>query len=143
MVVSALAVQYLEPGPHIASIMADEASAKLLAALERLPLAMVLLGWNLPAALLDACVDVCRSRGVALYRWHPLLCSDGVFVPEPDWQTVGLDGKLVPGYKGLPEFTFVCLNHPAVREAVLNHVREVLTDAPYQGIFLDRMRFPS
>jgi hypothetical protein len=137
------AVQYLEDGPGVAAIAPGEARARLRGALERLPISYVLLGWNLPPALIDACREETSRAGAQLFRWHPLLTGDGTFVPRPEWQTVGLDGERVEGFRGMPEFTFVCPNRPAVREAVVSHLRGALQRGDYAGVFLDRIRYPS
>jgi hypothetical protein len=139
----AFAVQYLEDGPGVAEIDPRDARARLRAAFARLPISHVLLGWNLPGAVVAACRDETARAGAQLFRWHPLLTGDGTFVPRPEWQTVGLDGEPVPGFRGLPEFTFVCPNRPAVREAVQRHLRDVVRRGGYDGVFLDRVRYPS
>jgi hypothetical protein len=138
-----IAVQYLENGPGIVDVDPAEARARLSGALDRLPISYVLLGWNLPASLVEACREVTSRAQAQLYLWHPLLTGDGVFVPRPEFQVVGLDGARVAGYRGMPEFTFVCPNRPGVREAVLSHLLDVIRQGPYQGIFLDRIRYPS
>ena len=140
---NAFAVQYLEDGPGVAEIGPGDARARLRAAFERLPISYVLLGWNLPAAVVGACREEATCASARLFRWHPLLTGDGTFVPRPEWRTVGLDGEPVPGFRGLPEFTFVCPNRPAVREAVQRHLRDVLQSGDYEGVFLDRIRYPS
>jgi hypothetical protein len=137
------AVQFLESSPATTDTPVRAVRAKLRDAFERLPISQVLVGWNLPDALLDACAEECARAGAHLYRWHPLLTGDGTLVPEPAWQTIGLSGQPIPGFREMPEFTFVCPNRPAVREAVLAHLRDVLRDERYQGVFLDRIRFPS
>ena len=137
------AIQYLEDSPEIAGITPQAARSRLQDALDRLPITLVLLGWHLPAALLSACAEVCQRGGARLYRWHPLLTGDGTLMPRPEWQVIGLYGDPVPGFQGKPEFTFVCPNRPAVRDAVLSHLRDVLHDGRYQGVFLDRIRYPS
>lgn len=76
-------------------------------------------------------------------RWQPLLCDDGTLQADPSWRTIGLDGTRVPGVHNLPEFTFLCPNRPAVREAILGRIAELIRSRHYQGIFLDRIRFPS
>jgi hypothetical protein len=43
----------------------------------------------------------------------------------------------------MPEFTFICPNRPQVREAVLHHLDQVLRRGDYDGVFLDRIRYPS
>jgi hypothetical protein len=64
-------------------------------------------------------------------------------MPRPDWQTVGVTGELVPGFRGMPEFTFVCPHKTAVRSTILAHLQTISRSRLYDGIFLDRMRFPS
>jgi hypothetical protein len=141
--VPTIAVQYLEPGPHLATLTPGEVRLKLHIAFSQLPISAVLLGWHLPPTLLDACREEIRQAGAKLYRWHPLLTGDGAFVPRPEWRTIGLQGEPVPGFKNMPEFTFVCPNRPAVQEAVLGHLHQVIKDGTYEGLFLDRIRYPS
>lgn len=137
---TAFAVQYLEDASGIAP---DDARAKLRAALEQLPIARVLLGWNVPDLLADVCRDETKRAGAQLFRWHLLLAGDGAFVPRPEWRTIGLQGEPAPGFENMPEFTFVCPNRPAVREAVWDHLRQTMKRGGYDGLFLDRIRFPS
>lgn len=137
------AVQYLEDGPGVADITPAAARARLREACERLPISLVLLGWNLPAPVVEACREEATRVGAALYRWHPLLTGDGEFMPRPEWHTIGLQGEPVPGFQGMPEFTFVCPNRPAVRQAVQEHLARLLQNSPYDGFFLDRIRLPS
>ena len=138
-----IAIQYLEDAPHIASIEPKEVRRKLEAAFERLPISYILIGWNLPISLINTCSEVATKKNAKLYRWHPLLTGDGTFIPRPEWQTIGLSGEPVPGFKGKKEFTFVCSNRPKVREAVLHHLHDVIRSGNYQGIFLDRIRYPA
>ncbi len=140
---TAFAVQYLEDSPELASIDPLKAQARLQAAFQALPISYVLIGWNLPNAILDACAEETARAAHRLYRWHPLLTGDGVFMPQPAWQTVGLDGTPVHGFQDLPEYTFVCPNRPQVQQAILDHVHNLLRQQRYQGFFLDRIRYPS
>ena len=137
-----IAIQYLEDNPDLFLRSAGEVRLRLRAALECLPISIVLLGWNLPPSLFEACADETSRNGARLFRWQPLLTGDSTFTPRPEWRTIGLDGEPVPGFRGLPEFTFVCPNRPSVQEAVSARIQQVM-DTPIQGIFLDRMRFPS
>jgi hypothetical protein len=137
------AVQYLEDSPDLASIAPREAQVCLRKAFRTLPISYVLIGWNLSEALLDACAEETERAGAKLYRWHPLLTGDGDLQPRPEWQTIGLDGHPVPGFQSMPEFTFLCPNRPQVRQAVLDHVRDLARSRRYRGFFLDRIRCPS
>jgi hypothetical protein len=137
-----IAAQYLEDSPQLAQLSPQAVRDHLREAAQRLPLARLMLGWHLPQPIMDAVADEARRLEICLYRWHPLLSGDGVFLPRPEWQTLGLDGSLVEGFRGLPEFTFVCPNKIPVQEAVMVHLAETLKP-PYQGVFFDRIRFPS
>ena len=137
---SIVAIQYLE---DLAHIPVEKARNKLRTAFDILPITKVLLGWNLPEPLVNMCARECRRNGASLYRWQPVLTSDGTFKPSPEWCTIGFNNKSVPGFQQLPEFTFACPNHPEAKEAVHNNIKQIIDNGPYQGIFLDRIRFPS
>lgn len=138
-----ISVQFLEGGPESARISPDAAGDILRSAFDRLPIGNILLGWNLPMPIVEACAQECAKRHADLYRWHPLLTGDGVFTPRSEWRTIGPDGNAVSDSKARDEFTFVCPNRPAAREAVLRHLEDALSSGIYQGVFLDRIRFPS
>ena len=137
---SLIAIQYLEGQSHIP---VKEALDKLRAAFDILPIEKVLLGWYLPESLITMCAEECQKNRSSLYRWQPLLTGDGNFQIKPEWYTIGINNKPVPGFQQLPEFTFACPNRREVKEAVLNNIRRIIDNGPYQGIFLDRIRFPS
>ncbi len=137
------AVQYLEDGPGVAARDPQEVHARLRAACERLPLSLVLVGWALPPHLVAACREEVDRAGAQLYLWHPLLTGSRDALPCPEWRTIGLSGGPVPGFRGLPEFTFICPQRPGVPEAVRQHLGAVLRSGLYDGVFLDRIRYPS
>jgi hypothetical protein len=138
-----LTVQYLEDSPDLAQLDPNQVINKLRAAAERLPLTHLLIGWHLPMSLLEACRKEADRLGMRFIRWQPLLAGDIVFQPEPQQQTVSLTGNKLVGYRNLPEFTFVCPNHPMVQETVIQHLDNLIHQGLYQGFFLDRIRFPS
>jgi hypothetical protein len=138
-----ITIQYLENSPEISQLDLNLVVHKLRSAAERLPFTHLLIGWQVPMSLLEACRKEAERLGIRFLRWQPLLTDDGVLQPHPDWQTQGLTGHKVAGYHGLPEFTFVCPNHPDVHEAVVTHLDHLVRQGMYQGFFLDRVRFPS
>jgi hypothetical protein len=138
-----LTIQYLEDSPDLARMDKSFVVGKLRAAAERLPLSHLLIGWHLPAYLLDACREEAERLVVRFLRWQPLLTSDKAIKTTPSWQTESLSGHKVAGYHALPEFTFFCPNHPAVQEALYGHMQDLAHQGVYQGFFLDRVRFPS
>jgi hypothetical protein len=138
-----ITIQYLEDAPDLPARTASSILDKLRAAARILPFSHLLIGWNLPTRLLEACRKEADQLGLRLLRWHPLLTGDAVFQPNPDWQVIGAGGRKVPGYRGMPEFTFVCPNHPAVQEKIHQRVIQLAQEGLYHGFFLDRVRFPS
>lgn len=138
-----LVIQYLEPSPETKAITPQAARERLRQAFERLLFDAVLLGWDLPPQLEQAVAEETQHWNAALYHWHPVLSGDSNHMPPPGWQTIGADGQRVAGFMGMPEFTFICPNHPAVQESVTAYLMETLQSDLYQGFFLDRIRFPS
>lgn len=75
--------------------------------------------------------------------WHPLLTGDGGWEPEPSWRVLGANGEPAPAYQNMVEFSFLCPNKASMREASWEHLQSVLRRGDFDGVFLDRMRFPS
>jgi hypothetical protein len=138
-----LAVQYLEDGPGVARIPPQEAADRLRQAFALLPVSHVLIGWHLPDSVLGACAEETARARSQLFLWHPLLSGSATLQPLPEWRAIGLDGAPVPAFQGMPEFTFLCPNRPDVRSAVLAQLESALSLHDYQGVFLDRIRYPS
>lgn len=138
-----ITIQYLEAAPELADLDPRAVAGKISAAYERLPFSHLLIGWELPSSLLKTCRLQAEKLGVRFLRWHPLLTGDGVFQPRPAWQVTGLNLEPVAGFRNMPEFTFVCPNHPEVQQVIQHRVESLLADSLYQGFFLDRIRFPS
>ncbi len=136
-----IAAQYLEYAPQDAT--PAKVRQRLREAFEILPLSIILLGWDLPSRLEDAVAEECSGHHAALYRWHPLLASDAGFALPIEWQPINLHGEPVPGFKGLPEFTFMCPNRTDVQEWIAERIEVAAQRGIYQGLFFDRMRFPS
>jgi hypothetical protein len=138
-----ISIQYMEGGSPAAEVSPQEARAHLRVAFDELPLSMVLLGWDLPPRVVEACAVECALHRADLYLWQPLLTAHGPFQPDPAWNVVALDGFPVAGHANEPEFTFVCPNRPEVRESALQHLSAAVALGTYRGVFLDRIRFPS
>ncbi|HSB64927.1 MAG TPA: hypothetical protein VLD65_00015, partial [Anaerolineales bacterium] len=138
-----LTIQYLEYSPDLARLDPSILVNRLRRAVDILPISHLLIGWHLPQNLLEACRLEADHLGLRFLRWQPLLTSDKGICIDPSWYAEGLVGGKVPGFQGLPEFTFLCPNHPAVQDALLKHLEAMLRQGVYQGFFLDRVRYPS
>ena len=137
-----ISAQYLEGGSG-PPITAAEARSHLRDCFERVPLRMVLLGWDQDRRVVEACADECARHGCDLYLWQPLLTGHGALAVDPDWRVLNLRGEPVPGVDGKPEFTFICPNHRDATQIIVQSLDKAVASGCYQGVFLDRIRFPS
>ena len=138
-----LTIQYLEASPALVHLDRKQVVDLLCAAADRLPLTHLLIGWNVPVPILEACRMEAERLGMRFLAWQPLLTLDPDLQPDPQWRMVDMFDNRLVGYRGLPEFTFCCPNHPAVQEALCRHLERLARLGLYQGFFLDRIRFPS
>jgi hypothetical protein len=120
----------------------DAAVARLREAGAALPIGDVCLGWGLPDPLVEAVAREAERQGAALWLWHPLLSGDGEHVPSAD-RAVGRDGQAVQAPLDMPEFSFDCPVRPAALEAALERLDAAAARRPWQGILLDKIRWPS
>jgi hypothetical protein len=135
------AVQYLESMPEGATPAAVQ--KRLRQACQRLPVSLVLLGWDLPEEIEQAVADEASRLDLTLYRWQPWLTGDAHTDLPAEWAARGLQGDYVPGHNNLPEFTFACPNRSGVADFLAERLETIADRGLYQGIFLDRIRFPS
>jgi hypothetical protein len=135
------AVQYLGSRPKEAT--PKSVREKLHEAFQRLPISMVLLDWGLPPRLEDAVAEETRCQNAELYRWQTWLTGDSQVDLPPEWAVMGLDGRPIPGHENDPDFTFICPNSTAVEEFLAERLEVIAGRGLFQGIFLDRIRFPS
>ncbi len=136
-----LAAQYLESRPR--GVSPARVRAHLRQAFDRLPLEAILLGWDLPPALEETVAAETRRAGARLFRWQPLLTGAPRLDLPPEWRVVGAGGEPIPGHGRLAEFTFLCPNRPAVTEFVAERIETLAARGLFDGVFLDRIRFPS
>jgi hypothetical protein len=109
----------------------------------RLPISMILLGWDLPPKFEEAIATETVRQGARLYRWQPWLTADSRTNLPPEWTVVGSDDIPIPGYNADPAFTFVCPNQSGVADFLMERLDSIAARGIFQGIFLDRIRFPS
>jgi hypothetical protein len=136
-----LAVQYLESPYPDATI--TEVRRRLRCAFEHLPISLVLLGWELPIHIEEAVAEEAALHSAKLLRWQPLLTGDAHIDLPPEWSTIGPNSNSIPGHRGLPEFSFICPNRSAVADFISERVESVAASGLFQGLFLDRIRYPS
>jgi hypothetical protein len=123
----------------------------VLSAIERvrstLELQILIVGTRDVSEIFRAVTDRHHRPTKEVFLWYNLL-SDIPDMVESDL-VVDLRGQRSRGWGGwaatavAETFRFACPNNPAVRAKTLGRLRELLSRFPFDGIFLDKMRFPS
>ncbi|MFO7882056.1 MAG: hypothetical protein R6U52_05920 [Kosmotogaceae bacterium] len=104
--------------------------------------------WSTNIKYLDPLVNICKETGISSYLWYPLLADTPVdFVIDP-YKVVGVAGdnksQILEAQKdGGEEFAFLCPNKVREEPAFFNSYKRILESADLDGVFLDRIRFPS
>ena len=83
-----------------------------------------------------------------VFLWYPVLADNPGL--RPDFRTVNYRGEPSLGWRVAETagevgetFTFACPNHPGARETVMTRLEWLLKEYPFDGVFLDKFRFPS
>lgn len=138
-----ISIQYLEGTAARDRISPAEARGRLRAAFDHIQFDRVMLGWDLQPRIIEACAEECARRGAELYLWQPILVGHGPFRSDVRERVVALD-KVAAGQAEEPiEFTFMCPNRAEVRERALECLSDAVSGGWYQGVLLDRIRWPS
>ncbi len=135
------AVQYLGTRPKEAT--PKKVRQRLHQAFDHLPISMVLLDWDLPPALEEAVAKETQAHMAKLYRWQTWLTGDLHTDLPSEWAVIGANGQSISGYANEPDFTFICPNHNGVEEFLAERLETIAARGVFQGVFLDRIRFPS
>lgn len=139
---SRVVAQFLEGGVASAAIDPDAAIDCLQRAAAVVPLTDLCLGWNLPPALVEAVAGEAHRLGQRVWLWQPLLSGDGRYVPGAD-AARGPGGAPIPWPRGMAEFAFDCPVRAAGRDAALARLEAAVDGGPWDGVLLDKMRWPS
>ena len=99
----------------------------------------VMIGWN-PDAKIREIVDFIKGHGTDVYLWLPVFSGwDGLSpLVGSQGSPVKHDYRAVKGER----FDFGCPASPANIRLIKRVFQENYGDAPYDGVFLDKIRFP-
>lgn len=117
-------------------------------ALDVAPLDILVIGWEeIPDLYQTLTAKETRCTDEA-YLWYPLL-SDYPGL-KPDHLVLNYKGVASQGWGDFAAggeisetFRFACPNNPDVQETTLSHLERLLTTYDFDGVFLDKFRFPS
>src|SRR6185503_10497008 len=110
---------------------------------------MLIVGAHEHPEIFRAMTDPGLHSAKEVYLWYNLL-SDIEGMQDSDL-VVNWRGQRSRGWGGWAEkgadvnetFRFVCPNNPVARAKTLGRLRELLAGYPFDGVFIDKMRFPS
>ena len=132
-----------------AALTAARAAAALRSARAALDLDILVVGADEVPAVFGEMTEPARRQVGDVYLWYNLL-SDIAGMEASDL-VVDWRGRPSRGWGGWSEhgndvretFRFVCPNNPDARRKTLSRLAELLGRYPFDGVFLDKIRFPS
>ena len=126
---------------HCACIAA-QATARVARCLERLDVTDVIYGWTAQRAVHDALSELLVRRRVRQHLWLPVFSE----IQRADAMPfVRADGRADSGLAACAgeDFRFVCPSAPENLAAALDAFSVLAADLPLDGVFIDRIRYPS
>lgn len=117
--------------------------AQKLGVLENSRIDGIIVGWSLEHQIYRWLRDYTKERGIELYLWFQVLSE---FKGLGNFKAVeSLHGKPLQSavFDGDEEFSFYCPSHPDTCRALLNIYETYFSEIAFDGVFLDRIRFPS
>ena len=112
---------------------------KLLSILSKMPITKVLMGWSLDKSLYEKTAKFLAERKIDFYLWFPVFSETGDLKDLS--HLMDFHGQRLKCKKGT-EFSFFCPNTLNVKKILSIFERE-FASIKFDGIFLDRMRYPS
>jgi len=129
----------------------DKLKKKLATAKETLNLDALMIWSDLNKKDLDFVKKICKDFRVKTYLWYPILADTNGFKIEQE-QSVETFDRL-HGYgkngcwdklgEGKEDFLFLCPNDEENIKQIFNQYQNKIIESDFDGVFLDRIRFPS
>jgi hypothetical protein len=139
----AITLQIFTGGYAGESASFDEVRRKLDATLPRLKVSRIIIGWAPRPGLYEAVADHLAGTKIELYLWLPVFSETGLL--RQCAPTVGASGRATERYqaKAGESFDFYCPVNPTNSEQPGTIFREHFASGGFQGVFLDKIRYPS
>jgi len=129
----------------------DNLKRKLAKAKESLDLDALLVWADINKRNLDLIKEICTDFKVKTYLWYPILADTPGFKIKQEQAVETFDG--LHGYgrngcwdklgKGEEDFLFLCPNDEQNIREIFNQYQNKIVESGFDGVFLDRIRFPS
>ncbi len=100
---------------------------------------------------LDLIREICSGFKIKIYLWYPILADISLFKIRPNQAVETFDGLHGYGVNGCWEklgqreedFLFLCPNDEQRIRKIFNYYQKQIIEGSFDGVFLDRIRFPS
>ncbi len=129
----------------------DNLKKKLAMAKDALDLDALIVWPDFTKKNLDLVRDICTDFEIKTYLWYPILADISGFKVRPEQAVETFDG--LHGYgrngcwdklgKGEEDFLFLCPNDEQSISKIFNQYQNKIVESGFDGVFLDRIRFPS
>ena len=129
----------------------DYLKKKLATAKESLDLDALIIWPDLNKKNLDLVREICKDFKIKTYLWYPVFADVPAFKIEQEQAVETFDG--LHGYgksgswdklgEGPEDFLFLCPNDEEHIRRIFDHYQNKIVESNFDGVFLDRIRFPS
>lgn len=129
----------------------DNLKRKLAKAKDALDLDALLVWSDINKKDLDLVREICTDFKIKTYLWYPILADISAFKIEQEQAVETFNG--LHGYgrngcwdklgKGEEDFLFLCPNDEQNIRQIFNQYQNKIIESSFDGVFLDRIRFPS
>lgn len=111
--------------------------------LTRLPVKDILLGWSIDQQLNRALLDYFHEKGIRVLLWFPVLSESEQIREQTMMRTVSKQSASSVSFIKGEQFQFICPSTLSNVHNVISIYEEHFANLPFDGIFLDKIRFPS
>ena len=121
----------------------EQVENKLRPLLSCLRVNKLIMGWAFSKELYEKTAELLKKYNTEFYLWFPVFSETGSIRPLAG--LVDIDGEKIQYNKNnnSEDFSFCCPNDPDNIEKILDIYENEFASIPFDGIFLDKIRYPS
>lgn len=103
----------------------------------------IIMGWSVEKEVYRKVIEIAKKYGTEVYLWLPVLSETGLLAPVS--KLINSDKEKVQSFhlKEGENFEFYCPNHAMNFESVIQIYEKYFSEIPFDGVFLDKIRYGS
>ena len=138
-----ISVQIFSGGFLNEAICFEAVEKKLKPLLSSLHINKLIMGWSFSKELYEKTAEFLAKHNTEFYLWFPVFSETGSVRSLAS--LVDIDGEKIQydNNNKNEDFSFCCPNDPANIEKILDIYEKEFASIPFNGIFLDKIRYPS